>query len=117
MTPVGGGALSANVLAMRKAILEQNDALRVATRPTVGVPDTVATPSTSFTGAMQSALADVNALQAQSGAASEAWERGTTTDIASVMLARQKASVGFEATLQVRNKLLSAYSDIMNLPL
>ena len=32
------------------------------------------------------------------------------------MLARQKASVGFEATLQVRNKLLGAYRDIMNMP-
>jgi flagellar hook-basal body complex protein FliE len=32
-----------------------------------------------------------------------------------VMLARQEASVGFEATLQVRNKLLSAYQDIMKM--
>ena len=37
-------------------------------------------------------------------------------DIAKVMLARQQASVGFEATLQVRNKLLSAYKDIMSMP-
>ncbi|MEQ1687328.1 MAG: flagellar hook-basal body complex protein FliE, partial [Sphingopyxis sp.] len=33
-----------------------------------------------------------------------------------VMLARQQASIAFEATLQVRNKLLSAYGDIMNMP-
>jgi len=33
-----------------------------------------------------------------------------------VMLARQEASVSFEATLQVRNKLLSAYKDIMSMP-
>jgi flagellar hook-basal body complex protein FliE len=31
-------------------------------------------------------------------------------------MAKQKASIGFEATLQVRNKLLSAYQDIMNMP-
>jgi flagellar hook-basal body complex protein FliE len=31
------------------------------------------------------------------------------------MLARQEASVGFETTLQVRNKLMSAYQDIMKL--
>ncbi len=36
--------------------------------------------------------------------------------VASVMLAKQKASMGFEATLQVRNKLLSAYKDIMSMP-
>jgi flagellar hook-basal body complex protein FliE len=32
------------------------------------------------------------------------------------MLARQQAAVSFEATLQVRNKLLSAYQNIMNMP-
>jgi flagellar hook-basal body complex protein FliE len=32
------------------------------------------------------------------------------------MLARQQASIGFEATLQVRNRLLTAYKDIMNMP-
>ena len=31
------------------------------------------------------------------------------------MLARQASSIGFEATLQVRNKLLSAYKDIMSM--
>ena len=40
---------------------------------------------------------------------------GETVDIAKVMLARQEAGVGFEATLQVRNKLLSAYQDIMRM--
>ena len=46
----------------------------------------------------------------------EAYERGETTDIAAVMLARQHASIGFEATMQVRNKLLAAYKDIMSMP-
>ena len=46
----------------------------------------------------------------------EAYEHGETTDIAAVMLARQQASLGFEATLQVRNRLLTAYKDIMSMP-
>lgn len=37
-------------------------------------------------------------------------------EIAQVMLARQQASLSFEATLQARNKLLSAYKDIMSMP-
>ena len=41
--------------------------------------------------------------------------RGLLTDVAQVMLARQEAGVAFEATLQVRNKLLSAYQDIMRM--
>ena len=55
-------------------------------------------------------------MQAHSSAIREAYERGQTTDIAAVMLARQQASIGFEATMQVRNRLLSTYKDIMNMP-
>ena len=58
----------------------------------------------------------MNASQNKASALSESYERGETVDIAKVMLARQEASVGFEATLQVRNKLLSAYKDIMSMP-
>ena len=65
--------------------------------------------------ALQSALAGVNASQARADQLSEAYDRGQVTDVAKVMLARQEAGVGFEATLQVRNKLLSAYQDIMKL--
>jgi flagellar hook-basal body complex protein FliE len=32
------------------------------------------------------------------------------------MLAREKSSLAFEATMQVRNKLLSAYKDIISMP-
>jgi flagellar hook-basal body complex protein FliE len=69
-----------------------------------------------MTAAMRAAVSEVNGLQAEASATTEAYERGETTDIAAVMLARQQASIGFEATLQVRNKLLSAYRDIMSMP-
>ena len=69
-----------------------------------------------FTEALNSALQEVNGLQGKAGEAAAAFERGETTDIAAVMLAKQQASVSFEATLQVRNKLLSAYKDIMSMP-
>ena len=54
--------------------------------------------------------------QSRSSAMTESYERGETTDIAAVMLARQQASIGFEATLQVRNRLLTAYNDILSIP-
>ena len=72
--------------------------------------------SGGFGEAMKTALAQVNELQQNSTAMTEAYERGEVTDIAAVMLSRQQASVGFEATMQVRNKLLSAYKDIMSMP-
>jgi flagellar hook-basal body complex protein FliE len=103
---------SSRLLQMRTAILEQNSALQKA----AGVGPAESAKAGSFSDAMKSALTEVNALQAQSSAVTEAYERGEVTDIAAVMLSRQQASIGFEATMQVRNKLLSAYKDIMSMP-
>ena len=64
---------------------------------------------------LQSALGSVNEAQEQSSKLTEAYTRGEVTDVAQVMLARQEAGVAFEATLQVRNKLLSAYQEIMRM--
>ncbi|MEA1015942.1 flagellar hook-basal body complex protein FliE [Sphingomonas sp. LY54] len=111
---------TSGLLAMRSAILEKNDALQRAagagTAGGIGGLDGGTAKTGGFTASMKSALAEVNALQAQSSAVTEAYERGETTDIAAVMLSRQQASIGFEATLQVRNKLLMAYKDIMSMP-
>lgn len=109
------------LLAMRAAILEKNTALQrtVGTGGVGGVaPADGAQPKGvgGFTEVMKDALVQVNELQAQSSAVSEAYEKGETSDIAAVMLSRQTASIGFEATLQVRNKLLAAYRDIMSMP-
>ncbi|WP_340267378.1 flagellar hook-basal body complex protein FliE [Sphingobium mellinum] len=110
-----------SVMAIRNAILQKNAALRdVAQTGTVGgapgVGGAEGTKAGGFTEALNSALQQVNGLQAQAGEAASAFERGESTDIAAVMLAKQQASVSFEATLQVRNKLLSAYKDIMSMP-
>lgn len=114
---IGGGAMSVDrVLALRAQILERNAALaRANETPTGGVQGAAAKPA-SFVSTLEDAFKQVNQAQSQAGALSEAYERGETVDIAKVMLARQQASVGFEATLQVRNKLLSAYKDIMSMP-
>lgn len=96
----------ATLMQLRGRVLAKSDALQKLAAPAMP------TPATDF-GTL---LADVNALQQQAGALSEGYERGTETDIAKVMLARQKAGIAFEATLQVRNKLIGAYRDIMNMP-
>jgi flagellar hook-basal body complex protein FliE len=71
----------------------------------------------SFVNTVQTALAKVNETLEREDVATEAYERGETTDVAAVVLQQQQASVAFEATLQVRNKLLTAYQDIMNMPI
>jgi flagellar hook-basal body complex protein FliE len=111
-----GGIDTAGVLALRAQILQRNAALS-GTLPSAPVaPAADPKPGGSFESAITDALAAVNASQDKAGDVSTAYERGDTVDIAAVMLARQKASISFEATLQVRNKLLSAYKDIMSMP-
>jgi flagellar hook-basal body complex protein FliE len=114
---IGGAGGIDRVMQLRAQILERNEALQRATAnaaaPTAG---TAAAKPASFADTLGDALKSVNEGQDQASKLSESYERGETVDIAKVMLARQQASVGFEATLQVRNKLLSAYKDIMSMP-
>lgn len=110
-----------SVMAIRNAILQKNAALRDVAQTgnaggAAGIGGVDPSKPGNFTQALQSALEQVNGLQSQASEAATAFERGETTDIAAVMLAKQQASVSFEATLQVRNKLLSAYKDIMSMP-
>jgi flagellar hook-basal body complex protein FliE len=123
MSGVGGIAgLSPvdRVMALRAQILEQNQALqRAQSAPAggaTGVGGAASAKPASFADTFDQALKSVNDGQQQASALSDAYERGETIDIAKVMLARQQAQVGFESTLQVRNKLLSAYKDIMSMP-
>lgn len=116
--PVGGAFGVDRVMALRQQILERNDALAKAgaQAATGTAPATGGSAPASFADTLEGALKSVNGQQKQASDLSAAYERGETIDIAKVMLARQQASVGFEATLQVRNKLLSAYKDIMSMP-
>ncbi|WOE74765.1 flagellar hook-basal body complex protein FliE [Alterisphingorhabdus coralli] len=104
-----------SLMSARNAIIQSNKALQGIAEG-AEAKGNKESEKADFTGAMREAVESVNALQQQASAAATAYEMGETTDIASVMLAKQKASVGFEATMQVRNKLLSAYQDIMNMP-
>ena len=72
-------------------------------------------PASNFADTLNAVVAKVNETQEQEDVVTEAYERGETTDIATVALIQSRASITFEATLQVRNKLLSAYQDIMRM--
>ena len=119
---IGGASMGIDrILQLRQQILDKNDALSRANAgagATTGVaaPTSPSTAPASFSATMDQALKSVNDGQNQAAQLSESYERGDTVDIAKVMLSRQQAQVGFEATLQVRNKLLSAYKDIMSMP-
>lgn len=63
------------------------------------------------------AINSVNTLQQSASAQASAFVRGESDDLVAVMIASQKASVGFQALTQVRNRVVSAYQDIMNMPI
>jgi len=114
-----GGAMGVDrVMALRAQILQRNDALSRANASGAigGAANVQPAGPASFADSLTDALNSVNDSQNRAADISASYERGETIDIAKVMLARQEASVSFEATLQVRNKLLSAYKDIMSMP-
>ncbi len=115
--PVGGGAGGIQqILAMRQQILDRSNLLQdVHKASQAGGAQPAVTPAGGFGAALDNALHSVSASQNNAEALSAGYERGEVTDIAKVMLARQEAGVAFEATLQVRNRLLSAYQDIMRM--
>ena len=110
----GAGGLQ-QVLDLRRQIIERTEALRSFDQSAKAGGLTGQAPDGGFARALQGAVQSVNTTQLRAADVTAAYERGEVTDVAQVMLARQEAGVAFEATLQVRNKLLSAYQDIMRM--
>ncbi|ODC04156.1 flagellar hook-basal body complex protein FliE [Terasakiispira papahanaumokuakeensis] len=74
--------------------------------------------SPSFTDMLKQAIDNVNGLQSETSDLRTRYEMGDpNVDIVDVMVASQKSSVAFEATLQARNRLVSAYQEIMRMQL
>lgn len=74
-------------------------------------------PAPSFSDMFSQAVNTVSGLQKESSQLATAYEQGDpNVDITRVMIAAQKSSVSFEALTQVRNRVVRAYEDIMNMP-
>lgn len=101
------------VLSQMRAIQAKSHAIGVtptqATEPTGGV---------KFSQQLASALDNVNESLQTSGKLQETFDKGDpSVSLAQVMIASKKAEVAFQATVQVRNKFVEAYKDIMNMPI
>ena len=69
-----------------------------------------------FSGALKSALSSVSAAQNESGRLQrEVQMENPKVSLEETMVAIQKAQIGFQATLHVRNRMVQAYTDIMNM--
>jgi len=73
---------------------------------------------TSFASLLERSIEQVNALQQRAGNLTTAFERGDPgVSLAEVMVAVEKAGIAFQAATEVRNRLVRAYQDVMNMPL
>jgi len=89
--------------------------LQAHTSQAQGIQDDGAA-KTDFSALVRQAVGNTNAAQVESQNTTAAFERGEAVPLTDVVMKMQKASLSFEATLQVRNKVLKAYEDVMNMP-
>jgi flagellar hook-basal body complex protein FliE len=72
--------------------------------------------SQSFMERLENGLEQVATSQSNAASLAKNYELGLENDLARVMVSQQVSSLAFQLTLNVRNKALSAYKDIMNMP-
>jgi flagellar hook-basal body complex protein FliE len=79
---------------------------------------TASVPQADFGALLTNSINRVNDMQQNAEAMASAFETGAKdVDIAQVMIEVQKAGLAFRAMTEVRNKLVQAYQDVMNMPL
>ena len=89
-------------------------------RPLTGVGQalgkSVVTTGTGFKDAMLQALQSTSDLQKESGRLAKDFQlEKSTASLEETMLAGVKSNISFQATLQVRNRVVQAYTDVMNM--
>ena len=82
----------------------------------VGVGDGGSATKVNFSDALKSSLEQVSSTQNKAEELGKSFAMGDDkVSLSDVMISMQKASIGFQATVQVRNKMVSAYHEIMNM--
>jgi flagellar hook-basal body complex protein FliE len=85
-------------------------------KPATGVEKAGSAIEGGFSTVLSGALKDINAAQMDSGKLQQAFQSGVPgATLEQTMISMQKAQIGFQAAVTVRNKLVSAYTDIMNM--
>ncbi len=98
--------------------LQTQAANRPASAAAAGAPAAEGAAANGFGSLLKNAVDSVAKAQNTAGDLQKKFELGDpNTDLASVMLATSKSQVSFKAMVEVRNRMVSAYQDIMNMPL
>ncbi len=113
-----------DLLAQMRAMADQTKGIQnTLTKPAMntvaGIDKGVTATDTenAFSTLLKNSINKVNDTQMQTNKLQEAFQKGDPdVQIAEVMLAMQKSNVSFQAMVQVRNKIVQAYQEIMNMP-
>lgn len=105
-----------NAIDPNQLLTQMRAAQSQATQQPNALADNQNTGRVDFTNIIKNAVDQVNETQQAAGKLKTAFEMGDpNVNLVDVMIASQKAGVAFEATLQVRNKLIRAYEDVMRM--
>lgn len=91
------------------------NASKLAMTPSSGLNPANSTSGQSFGQMLSDALENVNDLQKKADQASTDLATGRIEDISQVVIAAEKASVALQLTVQVRNKMLESYQEMMRM--
>jgi flagellar hook-basal body complex protein FliE len=105
MTPLG--SIDSLLSQVQKTSLASPASAASATRSSSG----------DFTGALSQALGQVSQVQNRATQLQQRFQlEDPNVSLEETVLAMNKAQIGFQAAVQVRNKLVQSYTDIMNMP-
>lgn len=98
-----------------ESVLQQMRALNQASSP--GAPASAEVAGGGFAGELRKSLDRISDAQQSASRQAENFELGKPgVSLSDVMVDMQKAAIGFQMGLQVRNKVVAAYQEIMNMP-
>lgn len=108
----------ASVLSQIRSLREQAGAARAGMPLPAASQAPTQAGMPAFGDLLKGALDGVNRSQSESTRLQEAFQvSDPRADLPSVMLAMQKSSVSFRALVEVRNRVVQAYQDVMNMPM
>ena len=105
-----------NVSGVDNLLAEMRTAIAVAKGGAAPKSTIDATGATDFAAVLKSSLDGVAQVQNRAESMQKAFVLGDDkVTLSDVMINMQKANISFQATVQVRNKVIAAYNDIMNM--
>ncbi len=116
--PASQSDINAVLAQMRQVRAQAQMGLQGPARTELDVTAKVAgSNQADFGNIVKSAIDQVNQLQSTSSRSANDFLTGKSDDLVKVMVDSQKAGLGFQAVVQVRNRMVSAYQDIMKMPI